>query len=101
MLMNGHNPANQKRAQYRRIMLKLSGEALSGPGGSGIDPDQAAFIARRVKAVYDLDVQIGVVIGAGNLWRGKEGVAPGMDQSTADHMGMIATVMNALALRDA
>jgi uridylate kinase len=101
MLMNGHNPANQPKARYRRIMLKLSGEALSGPGGSGIDPDQAALIARRVKAVYDLGVQIGVVIGAGNLWRGKDGVAHGMDQSTADHMGMIATVMNALALRDA
>jgi uridylate kinase len=87
--------------RYKRILLKLSGEALSGEGGSGIDPDQAAFIAKRVKAVYDLGVQIGVVIGAGNLWRGKTGVDRGMDQSTADHMGMIATVMNAIALRDA
>ncbi|MEP7287668.1 MAG: UMP kinase [Chloroflexota bacterium] len=87
--------------KYHRILLKLSGEALSGAGGSGIDPDQAAFIAHRIKAVKNLGVQIGVVIGAGNLWRGKTGVDRGMDQSTADYMGMIATVMNALALRDA
>ncbi len=90
-----------KRPRYRRVVLKLSGEALSGEGGTGIDPDQAVFIAQRIKAVRDLDVQVGVVVGAGNLWRGKTGVDRGMDQSTADHMGMIATVMNALALRDA
>ncbi len=87
---------------YRRILLKLSGEALSpANGGMGIDPDQAAFIAQRVKAVVDLGVQVAIVIGAGNLWRGAVGVARGMDQSTADHMGMIATVMNGLALQDA
>ncbi len=87
---------------YRRILLKLSGEALSpSNGGMGIDPDQAAFIAQRVKAVVDLGVQVAIVIGAGNLWRGAVGVARGMDQSTADHMGMIATVMNGLALQDA
>jgi uridylate kinase len=90
-----------KRPRYRRVVLKLSGEALSGEGGIGIDPDRAVFIAHRVKAVRDLDVQVGVIVGAGNLWRGKTGVDRGMDQSTADHMGMIATVMNALALRDA
>jgi uridylate kinase len=87
--------------KYRRILLKLSGEALATKGGMGIDPDQAAFMAHRIKSVRALGVQIGVVIGAGNLWRGKSGVDRGMDQSTADHMGMIATVMNALALRDA
>ncbi len=86
--------------RYPRVVLKLSGEALSGEGGFGIDPDQAAFIAHRIKAVRDLGVEVGVVIGAGNLWRGKIGVDRGMDQTTADHMGMIATVMNALALRD-
>jgi uridylate kinase len=90
-----------KRPRYRRVVVKLSGEALSGEGGTGIDPDQAVFIAQRIKAVHDLDVQVGVIVGAGNLWRGKTGVDRGMDQSTADHMGMIATVMNALALRDA
>jgi uridylate kinase len=90
-----------KRPHYRRVVLKLSGEALSGEGGIGIDPDQAVFIAQRIKAIQDLGVQVGVVVGAGNLWRGRTGVDSGMDQSTADHMGMIATVMNALALRDA
>src|SRR5260370_42611143 len=99
--MNGHNPANQTRARYRRIMLKLSGEALSGPGGSGIDPDQAAFIARRVKAVYNLGVEIGVGIGAGNLWRGKDGVGQGRGPSTAGQRGMMTTVMNTLARRGA
>src|SRR5258708_39669655 len=94
--MNG-----QHQAHYQRILLKLSGEALAGPGGSGIDLDQAAFIARRIKAVKALGVQIGIVIGGGNLWRGKAAAERGMDQSTADHMGMIDTVMNALALRAA
>jgi uridylate kinase len=98
--MNGHQSNKSREPRYRRIMLKLSGEALSGDCG-GIDPDQADFIAKRIKAVKDLGVEIGVVIGGGNLWRGKIGVDRGMDQSTADHMGMIATVMNALALRDA
>jgi uridylate kinase len=93
--------SSQSAPRYKRILLKLSGEALSGAGGTGIDPDQAAFMARRVKAVHTLGVQVGIVIGAGNLWRGKIGVERGMDQSTADYMGMIATVMNALALRDA
>ncbi|MFQ3536588.1 MAG: UMP kinase [Aggregatilineales bacterium] len=92
---------SHSQPHYKRILLKLSGEALSGPSGIGIDPDQAAFMAHRVKAVHQLGVQVGIVIGAGNLWRGKIGVERGMDQSTADYMGMIATVMNALALRDA
>jgi uridylate kinase len=96
-----NHPSREAQPRYKRVLLKLSGEALSGVGGSGIDPDQAAFIAHRVKAVYDLGVQIAIVIGGGNLWRGQTGVGRGMDQTTADHMGMIATVMNALALRDA
>jgi uridylate kinase len=89
------------QAKYKRVLLKLSGEALSGPGGSGIDLDKAAFIAKRIKNVQDLNTQVGVVIGAGNLWRGKMGVDRGMNQSYADNMGMIATVINALVLRDA
>lgn len=89
-------------SKYRRVVVKLSGEALAPPnGGSGIDPAQADFIARRLKAVHDLGAQTAVVIGGGNLWRGAVGTARGMDQSTADHMGMIATVMNGLALQDA
>lgn len=86
---------------YKRILLKLSGESLSGPHGLGIDPDRAHVIANKIKAVHDLGVQIGIVIGAGNLWRGEIGIKRGMEQSTADHMGMIATVMNGLALQDA
>lgn len=91
----------EKQAVYKRILLKLSGEALSMDTGTGIDPDRAEEIAHKVKAIADLGIQIGVVIGAGNLWRGSIGVDRGMDQTTADHMGMIATVMNGLALQDA
>ncbi len=85
---------------YKRILLKLSGEALAGAAGSGIDPQAVEAIAYKIKQVYDLGVQIGLVIGAGNLWRGAVGVKLGMEQSTADHMGMLGTVMNALALQD-
>lgn len=90
-----------KQAVYKRIVLKLSGEALAGPQGYGIDPDCAEEIAEKVKAVHELGVQVAIVIGAGNLWRGSTGVERGMEQSTADHMGMIGTVMNGLALQDA
>ncbi len=88
--------------RYRRILLKFSGEILAPPDGTrGIDPAQAKAIARRVQDVHALGVQIGIVIGAGNLWRGHIGVEHGMDQATADYMGMLATVMNAMALMDA
>lgn len=86
---------------YKRILLKLSGEVLAVQQGSGIDPAQAAIIAAKIKNVYDLGVEVGLVIGAGNLWRGNIGVQHGMAQPTADHMGMLATVMNGLALQDA
>ena len=91
----------QAAPRYHRILLKLSGEVMAGAEGFGIDPEQAAIIAHKIKAVHALGVQVGLVIGAGNLWRGNTGVEHGMDQSTADHMGMIATVMNGLALQDA
>ena len=87
--------------KYKRILLKLGGESLAGASGSGIDVDNAESIARRVKEVYDMGVEIAVVIGAGNLWRGKQGLDHGMDRSTADYMGMLATVMNSMALMDA
>lgn len=87
--------------RFKRILLKLSGEALNGPQGFGIDPDRANTIAHKIKAVHDLGAEIGIVIGAGNLWRGQIGIERGMAQPTADHMGMIATVMNGLALQDA
>lgn len=86
---------------YNRILLKMGGESLANESGIGIDPHRAAEVAEIVKEVYDLGVQIAVVIGAGNLWRGTVGTSQGMSRSTADHMGMIATVMNALALQDA
>lgn len=88
--------------KYRRILLKLGGEALAGEGGFGINPQQAEFLARKVVSVLSLGVQVAVVIGGGNLWRGKQdGLDHGMERVTADHMGMLATVMNSLALQDA
>ena len=87
--------------QYKRILLKMSGEALAGPDGFGIDPARAADVASVVREVYDMGVEMALVIGAGNLWRGSVGLEYGMERATADHMGMIATVMNALALQDA
>jgi len=87
--------------KYRRILLKLSGEALAGEHGCGIDPIKAKNIAQRVSRVHQMDVDVAIVIGAGNLWRGQRGNNAGMDRATADYMGMLATVMNALALMDA
>jgi len=86
--------------KYKRILLKLSGEALGG-GGFGIDVNEVESIASRIKEVHDMGVDVAVVIGAGNLWRGKQGLEHGMDRSTADYMGMLATVMNAMSLMDA
>lgn len=87
--------------KYKRIMLKLSGEALGGEGGLGINVSEAEVIASRVKEVHDMGVEVALVIGAGNLWRGKQGLERGMDRATADYMGMLGTVMNALIVMDA
>jgi uridylate kinase len=87
--------------KYHRIILKLSGESLAGSSGYGIDVTEAEAIANRIKEVHSLGVQVAVVIGAGNLWRGKQGLERGMDRPTADYMGMLGTVMNALVLMDA
>lgn len=87
--------------KYKRILLKMGGESLAGQGGLGIQPNLATDVAEKVKAVRQLGVEVAVVLGAGNWWRGRDGIAHGMDRSTADHIGMLATVMNALALRDA
>jgi len=86
---------------YRRIILKLSGEALLGKRQYGVDPDFCAFIAAQVAEVHRLGVQIGVVVGGGNIFRGLAAAARGMDRATGDYIGMLATVMNALALQDA
>jgi len=88
-------------ARYHRILLKVGGEALAGAQGFGIDPHEADSVAARIAAVRGMGVEVAVVLGAGNLWRGRDGLAHGMDRTTADHMGMLATVMNALALADA
>ncbi len=87
--------------KYHRILLKLSGESLAGQQDFGIDPGRAEHIANRVREVREMGVDVAIVIGAGNLWRGKVGLQLGMDRATADYMGMLATVMNALALMDA
>lgn len=86
---------------YRRVMLKLGGEALAGSQGFGIDPDRAAEVAAKIQAIKELDVEVAIVLGAGNIWRGQAGMTHGMERATADHMGMLATVINALALADA
>lgn len=90
-----------KELKYHRILLKLSGEALAGPAGYGIDVPRAEEIAYRIREVRELGVDVAIVIGAGNLWRGRTGLDRGMDRATADYMGMLATVMNAMALMDA
>ncbi len=86
---------------YHRILLKLSGEALKGETEFGIDPKTVAEIAQQIKEVYDLGVEIGIVVGGGNIWRGKTAETMGMDRAQADYMGMLATVMNGLAVQDA
>ena len=90
-----------KQPRYRRILLKLSGEALLGDRQYGVDPDFCAIIAAQIAQVHSLGVEIGIVVGGGNIFRGLAAAAKGMDRSTADFIGMLATVMNALALQDA
>jgi uridylate kinase len=87
--------------RYKRILLKLGGEALARPQGYGIDPDRATQVASKIGKLKDLDVEVAIVLGAGNIWRGQIGMKHGMERATADHMGMLATVINALALADA
>jgi uridylate kinase len=91
---------NMSSAQYNRIVLKLSGEALAGSQGFGIKPEIIKSVAAQVKEIYDLGVEIAIVVGGGNIWRGKIGSEMGMDRANADYMGMLATVMNSLSLQD-
>jgi uridylate kinase len=86
---------------FQRVLVKLSGEALLGDLEFGTDPETVAAIARQLKRVHDRGVEVAVVLGAGNIYRGLEGAAAGMDRSTADYMGMLAIVLNALTLQDA
>ncbi|MGY6535872.1 MAG: UMP kinase [Pararhodobacter sp.] len=90
---------NDPPAAYRRVMLKISGEALMGDQGYGLHPPTVRRIAEEVKSVHDLGVEICMVIGGGNIFRGLQGSAEGMERTTADYMGMLATVMNALAMQ--
>ncbi|GIX50039.1 MAG: uridylate kinase [Limisphaera sp.] len=93
--------AKKAKPKYRRILLKLSGEALGGPEGQGIDPDAVHEMAEQIREVRDLGVQVVVVLGGGNIFRGLSGSQKGIERATADYMGMLATVINALALQDA
>ena len=86
---------------YKRILLKLSGESLGGGDGQGIHPDSLAFYAREIKSIRDLGVEIAIVVGGGNIFRGVSVAARGMERASADYMGMLATVINALALQNA
>ena len=97
MTMEG---TGMSKLKYKRILLKLSGEAIGGKSGFGIDVDEAESIASRIKEVHEMGVEVAIVIGAGNLWRGKQGLERGMDRSTADYMGMLGTVMNSMVLMD-
>lgn len=87
--------------KYKRILLKLGGEAIGSENGYGINVSEAEAIAKRVQEVHGMGVEVAIVIGAGNIWRGKQGLDRGMDRATADYMGMLATMMNSLVLMDA
>ncbi|NDI33359.1 UMP kinase [Chengkuizengella sediminis] len=90
-----------EQPKFKRVILKLSGEALSGNAGYGIESDVITSIAYQIKDVIELGVEVAVVVGGGNIWRGIAGSEQGIDRATADYMGMLATVMNSLALQDA
>ncbi len=91
---------SQDKPRYQRVLLKLSGEALAGDKAFGINPDIIDRIAQEIKDVHKLGVQVAIVLGGGNIFRGIAGTAQGMDRSTSDYMGMLATVINSLALQD-
>ncbi|MEC7276860.1 MAG: UMP kinase [Bdellovibrionota bacterium] len=86
--------------KYKRILLKLSGEALAGKQGTGIDPEVLQALSDEVKALVEMGVEVGIVIGGGNIHRGVAGATKGMDRTTSDHMGMLATIINSIALQD-
>lgn len=94
-------PPRDSRLRFKRIILKLSGEALCGSAGFGIQPEVLVATAKELHDVWNLGVQVGIVVGGGNIFRGLKGAAAGMDRAQSDYMGMLATVMNSLALQDA
>ena len=85
---------------FKRVLIKLSGEVLANKDGFGIDPEKVAYLAEQIKPVYDSNIDIGLIIGAGNIFRGMEAAAGGMDRVTGDYLGMLATIMNAIAVQD-
>jgi len=89
------------KVKFGRVLLKLSGESLKGERGHGIDPDALDYMAGEIKSVTSMGVELGIVVGGGNIWRGSEAETEGMDRATADYAGMLATVISALALQDA
>ena len=95
------NPVDSPALRYRRVLLKLSGEALMGDQGYGLDPKIVSRLAAEIEAVHKREVQVAIVIGGGNIFRGVAGASGGMERATADYMGMLATVINALALQSA
>ena len=88
------------KPKYQRVVLKLSGEALAGEDGFGIKPPVIKEIVQEIKEVHELGIEMAIVVGGGNIWRGQIGAQMGMERAQADYMGMLATVMNALALQD-
>ena len=90
-----------KSPLYKRVLLKLSGEILSGENGFGIDPSKALYLANEVKGIHELGINIGLIIGAGNIFRGIKASDQGMDRVTGDYLGMLATIMNAISVQDA
>src|SRR5207247_2742743 len=89
------------KAAYSRVLLKLSGESLAGERSFGIDPAAVKYMARELKEAHSTDVELALVVGGGNFWRGATAEETGMDRATADYAGMLGTVINALALQDA
>jgi uridylate kinase len=100
-MTESETPSDIPRTRYKRVMLKISGEALMGDLGYGLHPPTVQRIAREVQSVHEMGVEICMVIGGGNIFRGLQGSAQGMERTTADYMGMLATVMNALAMQSA
>ena len=88
------------KSQYKRVLLKVSGESLKGERHHGVDPDALDYMASEIKSVSDMGVELGIVVGGGNFWRGSEAEVEGMDRATADYAGMLATIISALALQD-
>ena len=87
--------------RYKRILLKLSGEILAGNSGFGIDPEKASYLANEIKSIHEIGLDLGLIIGAGNIFRGIEAASRGMDRVTGDYLGMLATIMNAISMQDA